>query len=156
MQDAHANLEDKVYKLGRGGSDEQHKADQALFHELLQEHQQLKRETRLIEKGIVATTTSDNPHLAKVLQQHVVGMEKRFGMGRAIRSWDPLFVALFEYKDEINMDYKAIPNGVEATLTTENPKLIELIHAHDLTLHGFVDKGFEAGRSESPKPSWLE
>lgn len=148
-------MPNKPFRHGRG-SDAQHHSDQALFQELLQEHQQIKRQTRLIDNGIVATTTSDNPHLAKVIQQHVVGMEKRFDMGRAIRSWDPLFAALFEYKDELHMDYKAIKNGVEATLTTDNPKLLALIHAHDATLHGFVKRGFEAGREESPKPSWLE
>lgn len=149
-------MQNKPFRHGRGGSDEQHHNDKALFQELLQEHQQIKRETRLIENGIVATTTSDNPHIAKVIQQHVVGMEKRFDMGRAIRSWDPLFAALFEYKDELHMDYKAVKGGIEATLTTNNPKLIELIHAHDATLHGFVNRGFDAGREESPKPSWLE
>ncbi len=86
---------------------------------------------------------------AKVLQAHVEGMEKRFGMGRAIRSWDPLFAALFEYKDQIRMEYRTIENGVEAKLTADDPKLIELIHSHDLTLHGFVDEGFEAGKREA-------
>lgn len=143
------------YKLGRG-SDEQHLKDQALFKELLKEHDSLKRETINIENGIISTTTAKNPALVKVLQKHVVGMEKRFGMGRAIRSWDPLFVALFQYKDEITMTYRNVPNGVEATLTTENPKLIELIQCHDETLHGFVNEGFEAGGRESPKPEWLK
>lgn len=147
---------EKNYKHGHGGADPQHKEDQALFKALLDQHTALERQTVKIDKGIIATTTSEHPGLVKTLQKHVVGMEKRFGMNRAIRSWDPLFVALFEYKEEIKMSYKAIPNGVEATLTTENPKLIELIHAHDATLHGFVNEGFAAGGRESPKPSWLE
>jgi len=143
------------YKLGRG-SDEQHLKDQALFKELLKEHDSLKRETVILENGIRSTTTANTPELAKILQDHVIGMEKRFGMGRAIRSWDPLFVALFEYKDKIEMSYRNIENGVEATLTTEDPKLIELIQCHDDTLHGFVNEGFEAGGRESPKPSWMD
>ena len=143
------------YKLGRG-SDAQHLKDQALFKELLKEHGSLKRDTVKIANGIISTTTAKNPQLVHILQAHVVGMKNRFGMGRAIRSWDPLFVALFEYKDEITMSYRNIENGVEATLTTENPKLIELIHCHDETLHGFVNEGFEAGGRESPKPSWME
>lgn len=142
------------YKHGHG-SDEQHRQDQALFKELLEKHQQLKRETVKLPNGIRATTTAATPELGKVLQDHVVGMEKRFAGGRAIRSWDPLFAALFEYKDQIEMVYRNIENGVEATLTSDDAKIIELIHCHDLTLHGFVDKGFEAGGQESPKPDWL-
>lgn len=145
----------KTYRHGHG-SDEQHKKDQALFSQLLEHHTLLSRKTIMIENGIRARTTSDDPHLATVLQEHVVGMEKRFGMGKAIRSWDPLFAALFEYKEAIQMRYHMIENGVEAIVTSEDPKLVELIHSHDLTLHGFVEEGFEAGKRESPKPDWLE
>ena len=143
------------YKHGHG-SDEQHKLDQALFSQLLEQHTELKRTTEKLANGICSRTTSESPELARILQEHVVGMEKRFGMGRAIRSWDPLFSALFEYKDQINMEYHNIENGVEATLTSTDPKIIELIHCHDETLHGFVNEGFNAGKRESPKPDWLE
>lgn len=147
-------MEHHRYKHGHG-SDEQHLKDQALFKELLANHQTLKRQTEKLANGICARTTSEDPKLAKIIQQHTVGMEKRFGNGRAIRSWDPLFAALFEYKDQIHMEYKIIPNGVEALLTAETPELIELIHCHDDTIHGFVNEGFAAGGRESPKPSWL-
>lgn len=150
-----ATMEHHHYKHGRG-SDEQHLKDQALFKELLEHHQQLRRETEILENGICSRTISDNPRLAKIIQQHTVGMEKRFGMGRAICSWDPLFAALFEYKDQMRFEYKMIPTGVQATLTAEDPKLIELIHAHDATIHGFVNEGFVAGGRESPKPHWLK
>jgi len=142
------------YKHGHG-SDEQHKQDQALFGQLMEEHAKLKRVTETIENGICSRTTTEVPELVKVLQEHVAGMEKRFGMGRAIRSWDPLFAALFEYKDQINMEYHNIENGVEATLTSDDPKIIELILCHDETLHGFVNEGFQAGKRESPKPDWV-
>ncbi|GKT11403.1 MAG: hypothetical protein ISEC1_P0367 [Thiomicrorhabdus sp.] len=145
----------RTYKHGHG-SDKWHKKDQALFSQLLEFHDQLKRKTELLDNGIRSITTAQTPELAKILQDHVAGMKKRFGMGRAIRSWDPLFAALFEYKDEIKIQYRAIDNGVESIVTTENPKLVELIQCHDATLHGFVKNGFNAGGEESPKPSWLE
>ena len=116
---------DKQHNFRHGrGSDEQHRQDQALFKELLREHGNLKRQTLQIEDGIISTTTANTPELVKILQDHVAGMEKRFGMDRAIRSWDPLFAALFEYKDQITMTYKNIENGIEATLTSDNPKQI--------------------------------
>ncbi len=145
---------ERNYRHGRG-RDAQHQQDQALFKELLAKHGQLKRETTLLENGIRSTTTAATPELVRILQEHVLGMEQRFGRDRAIRSWDPLFAALFEHKDEIKMEYRNIEHGIEAVLTTDNPKLVELIQCHDATLHGFVDRGFEAGGEESPKPSWL-
>ncbi|MBF6057691.1 MULTISPECIES: hypothetical protein [Thiomicrorhabdus] len=149
------NPNNRPYKFGRG-TDEQHRQDQALFSTLLEHHQQLKRETEKLPNGIRSCTTSENPELARIIQEHVIGMEKRFAGGRAIRSWDPLFAALFEYKDQIDMQYNMIDGGVEAVLTSDDPKLIELIHCHDDTLHGFVERGFAAGGEESPKPGWLE
>lgn len=143
------------YKFGRG-TDEAHKRDQALFAELLEQHEQLKRETKLLPNGIIARTTSTNPQLANVLQAHVIGMEKRFSANRAIRSWDPLFAALFEFRHQISMEYRCIEQGVEAVLTSDDPKLIALIHCHDQTLHQFVDYGYEKSGEKSPKPDWLD
>lgn len=145
----------KKYKHGHG-SDEQHKQDQALFSKLLENHQQITRLTEIISNGICSRTTTNSVELAKTIQDHVTSMEKRFDSGRAIRSWDPLFAALFEYKDQIDMQYRNIENGVEATLTSSDPKIVELIHSHDEAIHGFVDKGFAAGKEESPKPEWLD
>lgn len=145
----------RQYRHGHG-SDAEHKADQALFSKLLEHHKELNRETEKLPNGIMSRTTSENPELVKVLIEHVEGMERRFAKGRAIRSWDPLFAALFEHRDEIQMSYQPIENGIEAKLTAEDPKIVELIYAHDATLHGFVNEGFEAGKRESPKPDWVK
>ncbi|MDD3576265.1 hypothetical protein [Halothiobacillus sp.] len=144
-----------VYRHGRG-TDESHRRDQALFKQLLIDHKQLRRETEALPNGIRVQTTSENPELVRIIQEHVEGMKVRFGSGRAIRSWDPLFSALFEYREEISMVYRNIENGVEAELTADDPKLIELIHAHDLTLHQFVERGFDASRHPSPVPEWVQ
>ncbi|SFR56501.1 hypothetical protein [Thiomicrospira sp. ALE5] len=143
------------YRFGRG-SDEAHRHDQAIFSELLKHHQQLYRKTKPLSNGIEALTGSDDPKLVKLIHDHVLGMEKRFAAGRAIRSWDPLFAALFEYKDQLNFAYTLCDQGVLATITTDDPKLIELIHCHDQTLHQFVDYGYEKSGEPSPKPAWLD
>lgn len=145
----------RAYRHGHG-SDDQHKQDQALFSQLIEHHDQLQRTTEKLSNGILARTTSNNSHLVNVLQEHVIGMEKRFAGGRAIRSWDPLFAALFEYKDQMTLEYHNLENGVEARLTATDPNIIELIQCHDLTLHGFVNEGPAAGKRESPKPDWLD
>lgn len=148
-------MSQRIYKHGQG-TDEAHKRDSALFAQLLTAHLQLKRETKILANGILASTTSENPDLVTVLQQHVVGMEQRFAAGRAIRSWDPLFAALFEFRHQINMTYRLIEQGVEAEITADDPKLIELIHCHDATLHQFVDFGYEKSGEISPHPNWLK
>ena len=81
-------------------------------------------------------------------------MKKRFDGRRAIRSWDPLFIELFDHKDKINMSWEMLQDGIKVTLTSEDTKVRELIDLHDETLHAFVDYGFKASREESPyRPS---
>ena len=143
-----------VYRHGRG-TDDAHRRDQALFSQLLEQHLLLRRHTERLANGIRVQTLSDDPVLAEVLWQHVEGMAQRFAAGRAIRSWDPLFSALFEFREQIHMEYRQVSGGVEAELTAQEPDLIALIHAHDDTLHAFVDRGFEASKHPSPVPDWV-
>ncbi|HQT42520.1 MAG TPA: hypothetical protein PLD79_00910 [Halothiobacillus sp.] len=143
------------YQRGRG-SDASHRRDQALFQQLLAEHRALKRVSELLPNGIRVQTTSENPELAKVIQTHVEGMKIRFAHDRSIRSWDPLFIALFDYRHDIQMVYHNIPTGVEVVLTADEPKVIELIHAHNKTLHQFIDYGLEASQNPSPAPDWAK
>lgn len=154
MMEDQAQASAHQYQRGRG-SDESHRQDQALFKQLLAEHRALKRVSEILPNGIRVQTTSENPELVGVIQAHVEGMKRRFANDRSIRSWDPLFVALFDYRHAINMAYHNIPTGVEAVLTAEDPKLIELIHAHNKTLHQFTDYGFEASKNASPAPAWV-
>ncbi|HUX81480.1 MAG TPA: hypothetical protein VMV35_01440 [Halothiobacillus sp.] len=150
----HESIQPLVYRHGRG-SDEAHRRDEALYVRLLADHGALKRVTERLPNGIRALTTSENPELVQVLQAHATGMEQRFGQGRAIRSWDPLFSALFEYRDALSVTLRNIPDGVETLMTADDPKLVELIHCNDLTLHQFVQHGVEASKNRSTVPDWV-
>ena len=142
----------KVFQRGRGGRDAQHQEDEALFHELLERHDEIERVTNKIENGIESVTrirTKDSD-LIKILQDHALGMKKRFDGGRAIRSWDQLFIDLFDHRDQIEMAWEMLDDGIRVRLTADNPKVQELIKLHDETLHAFVDYGFRAAKHDSP------
>jgi len=143
---------EKVFLRGRGGSDAAHQADEALYHELLQRHGELERVTLKTADGIETVTrvTSGDAALVRVLQEHAVGMKKRFDGGRAVRSWDPLFVELFDHRDAIGIAWEMLEDGIKVSLTSDDPEIRELIHRHDETLHAFIQYGFKASRHESP------
>jgi len=142
----------KVFQRGRGGSDPQHKADEALYHELLERHNELERMTKRTGNGIETLTrvTSGAPELIKILQEHAVGMKKRFDGGRAVRSWDPLFVELFDRRSDIDITWEMLDDGIKVRLTSEDHEVRDLIHRHDETLHAFIKHGFGAAKHESP------
>ncbi|MBD3789422.1 MAG: hypothetical protein IE885_03470 [Campylobacterales bacterium] len=143
---------EKVFKRGRGGGDPQHLEDEALFHELLKRHEEIERITTISDNGIEVKTiiTSGDLKLVKTLQDHALGMKKRFDSGRAIRSWDPLFIELFDHKDEIKLSAQMLENGIKVSLSSEDPRIRDLINRHDETLHAFIRYGFEAAQHESP------
>ncbi|UFH58143.1 hypothetical protein [Sulfurovum mangrovi] len=143
---------EKVFQRGRGGSDPQHLEDERLFHALLERYDEIERSTKKIEGGIEAITrvTSKDAELVKILQEHAVGMKKRFDGGRAIRSWDPMFTRLFDERDQIKMRWEMLEDGIKVTLKGEEAEIQELIDLHDETLHAFVDHGFRAAKEESP------
>ena len=143
---------EKVFLRGRGGSDAAHRADEALYHELLVRHGELERITRQTGDGIESVTrvTSGDPGLVKILQDHAVGMKKRYDGGRAVRSWDPLFVELFDHRDAIKIRWKMLDDGISVSLTSDRPEIRDLILRHDETLQAFIAHGFEAAKHESP------
>lgn len=142
----------KVFRRGRGGSDPEHIADAKLYHELLVRHGEIERVTKVIESGIETITrvTSKDKELVKILQDHAIGMKKRFDGNRAVRSWDQLFVELFDFREQIDMNSEMLNDGIKVTLTSDNEKVRSLIKLHDETLHAFVKHGFKASRHESP------
>lgn len=142
----------KVFQRGRGGSDPQHIADAALYHELLKRHSELERISTKLEDGIETITrvTSKDEKLINILQDHALGMKKRFDGGRAVRSWDPLFIKLFDYREQIKMAWEMLDDGIKVTLTSKDTETQELINLHDETLHAFVKYGFKASKHESP------
>lgn len=143
---------EKVFQRGRGGSDAQHIEDERLFHALLEHHDEIERTTTKTAEGIESITriTSGDSELISILQEHALGMKKRFDNGRAIRSWDPLFIELFDHKDKITMQWEMLEDGIKVTLSAEEKETREPIDRHDETLHAFVDFGFKAAREESP------
>ena len=151
-QNVNFTHKERVFLRGRGGSDAAHKADEALYHEMLVRHGELERITLPLENGIdtVTRVTSGDPKLVQILHEHVLGMKKRFDGGRAIRSWDPLFVELFDHRDAIDFDWEMLSDGIRVRLMAETPEILELIRLHDETLHAFVRFGLKASRHESP------
>ncbi|HET20273.1 MAG TPA: hypothetical protein ENO16_06660 [Chromatiales bacterium] len=140
----------KIYRHGRGGSDAEHQAHQADIQALFDGHESLRRVSERLPNGIRTCTTSDDPGLAMILRRHAQDMKARFARGRAIRSWDPLFAMLYEQREKIRVEFTVREDGICAELTSDNPALLSLIHAHDAALHRFIAEGNASAEKPSP------
>ena len=119
-----------------------------LIHAMASAHDKFMREVELTETGYVAKTTSEDPEIVAMLQEHVAYMKKRIDGGGMVRRWDPAFVELLAHHEDIEVTIAELENGLEVVVEGKTPQAIEVAQNHANIVSGFVDLGFEAVHRE--------
>ncbi|TVR99826.1 MAG: hypothetical protein EA423_12095 [Phycisphaerales bacterium] len=65
------------------------------------------------ERGVEATTESDDPEVIARLQDHAVSMKARMEAGARVRAWDPIFVELFARHKAVELRVEKTDKGVK-------------------------------------------
>lgn len=141
--------------MGRGfgrGPDAGMRADQDVFHFLLEHHDAIRRDVKLREDGVETLTESDDPEISAKIQEHVAAMQSRMKEGRGLRFWDPVFVALFDNYQSIEMAVENTKNGVRVVETSKHPFSVRLIQAHAVVVTKFVERGFDEAHESHAVP----
>lgn len=141
--------------MGRGmgrGPDAAMRADQDVFHYLLDRHAAIRRDVKLLDNGVETITESDDADVTTKIQEHVAAMQGRMKSGSGLRFWDPLFVALFENYEQIEMTVENTDHGVKVIETSKNPFAAKLIQAHAAVVTKFVEHGFEEAEKSHEVP----
>ena len=100
--------------------------------------------------GVETLTESDQPEVAKKIQEHVAAMHKRVQEGRGLRYWDDLFAAIFQRHASIKMSVENTDKGVRVKETSDDPLVVALIQAHADVVSQFVARGFDEAHAKSP------
>lgn len=132
---------------------DRHRHDQAVFHRLLELHEEIDRQLEVLPDGIRSITRSQNAEVIQLLHDHVPSMHERLQSGFRLRRWDPLYEAIFDARDKIVMKVTLLSDGVEVTETSEDAYVAELIKSHGATVSAFAARGQEAAALPSPMPS---
>jgi predicted methyltransferase len=139
--------------FGRGrGPGAAMRADQDVFHYLLGHHADIRRTVTGTDNGVETVTESDQPEVAKKIQEHVAAMHKRVQEGRGLRYWDDLFAAIFKRHASIKMSVENTDKGVRVKETSDDPTVVALIQAHADVVSNFVSRGFEEAYRNHPVP----
>lgn len=135
------------------GMDPQMMRDMRVIHDLLIQHQQIRRSVEDFPSGIRAETTSQDPRLAGLIRAHVRQMQERLEQGKPIRQMDPLFREIFEHHTQIHMQVEEIPGGVRVTESSKDPQVVLLVrqHAHR-AVSEFVARGMSRAMQPTPLP----
>lgn len=111
------------------------------IHALFSDHEKVDRDVELTKTGYRATTTSDDPKVAKLLQSHVAQMQQRLDAGMGVRQWDPAFAELREHYRDLEMKIENVQGGVSVAVVGKTPEAIEVAKNHAKIVSGFVKKG---------------
>jgi len=138
-------------RRGRG-PDAATRADQDVFHFLLQRHAEIDRKVRRLPDGVETVTESANPDVAAKIQEHVNSMHRRVVEGRGLRYWDDLFAALFQKHASIVMKVEKTSRGVRVRETSSDPHAVRLIQSHAEVVSLFVKNGFQEAQKNHAVP----
>ena len=136
---------------GRGPREDMREA-MPVIHDLLDQHDKVKRTVENIPQGIRAETTSIDLEVAAQLRKHVSQMKMRLEQGLPMRMWDPLFREIFRNADKIKLTVEEIPGGVRVTETSADPQTQLLIRQHAQAVLQFVEQGMPAAMGAHQLP----
>jgi hypothetical protein len=141
------------WMMADGMMDGQMMADMAVIHQLLTDHNHIRREVQDVNGGIRSRTTSSNPRLADQIRAHVAAMRSRIEDNRPIRHGDPLFREIFEHHTQISLDVADLPDGVQVGETSTDPQVQLLIRQHARrAVSEFVAAGMARAMQPTPLP----
>jgi len=139
-------------RRGDHGRRERHRHDQSVFHRLLERHAAIERQVEKLPSGVRTLTRSDDPEVVALLHEHVPSMHERLHQGFRLRRWDPLYEAIFDRADAIEMQIQLLDDGVEVLEVSDDHYVVALIQAHAEAVSAFVSHGQAAASRPSPMP----
>jgi hypothetical protein len=121
---------------------------QEIIAEMAKRHQDLKRAVELNDKGYTATTTTTDKALAAKLKAHLKYMAARLDSKAMVRRWDPAFVELVEYYDQLDTKITELDDGVKVGVIGKNADAVKVAQNHARIVTGFTKEGAKAVERE--------
>jgi hypothetical protein len=140
-------------RMGRGGMGmmgmghgSATRAERGEIHEMLFNHDRIKRTVTNLPNGIRTVTESDDPELAATIASHVAGMGKRVQEGRDpdLPIQSPTLKIIFRNKDKIKTRYEATPKGIIVTQTSDDSETVAALQKHAAEVSDLVRRGMAA------------
>lgn len=141
------------HRRQRGKNDPEFQKDHETFFYLLDHRKAITRNVTLLDDGVETLTESEDPEVAAKLKEHVHAMHRRLSEHRPIRGRDPLFRAIFQNADKIEMEITDTKAGVRVRETSKDPKVAKMIQSHAEVVSNFLRYGREELHRDHSVPS---
>lgn len=129
---------------GRMQHDDAFAADMRLVHEMLANHERIKRTVTNLPNGIRTVTESDDAQVAQTIKAHVASTEQRLKDARVFNLFSPTIPVLFENKDKIKTTVEATEKGSALVQTSDDPKVVAALQAHAVEVSELARDGTAA------------
>lgn len=123
------------------------------IHEMLINHDQIKRVVTNLPNGIRTVTKSDDPEIAATIASHVAGMGERVKEGRdpALPIQSPTLKLIFRDKDKIKTTYEATQKGIVVVQTSDDAETVAALQKHAADVTDLVNRGMVAAHETMMK-----
>jgi peptidoglycan/xylan/chitin deacetylase (PgdA/CDA1 family) len=128
-------------------------ADVDLIHELLDNHDLIKRTVEKLPDGIRTVTESDDPRVAKYIKDHVqrMGQRVRAGNEMGLPMESPALLAIYRNRDKITTKVETTDKGVVVVQTSGDPAAVAVLQEHAGEVSDLVRGGMRALHSAMMK-----
>lgn len=125
------------------GRDSATRAQMAVFHELVMNHERLTRSVTDLPDGIRTVTESDDPRLAQFIKEHVLAMD-----ARVVKADDPnlpmespALHAIFRDNAKVKTTIEQTARGVIVTQTSADAAVATALQQHARDVSDLVARG---------------
>lgn len=119
-------------------------ADMSVVHEMLFNHDKIKRSVTDLPNGIRTVTESDDPQVAKEIKEHVASMAQRLKDGRVFNVASHTLPTIFANNAKIHTEIEQTPKGVIVTQTSSDPATVAALQGHAREVSDLAQGGMAA------------
>jgi hypothetical protein len=130
----------------RMGHDSATMAQLGVIHELIANHDRIRRTVTNLPDGIRTVTESDDPKIAEWIKTHVADMGRRVDAGDdpGLPIESPALHAIFRDKDKIRTTVETTDRGVAVVQTSSDAKVVAELQEHASEVTDLVRDGMAA------------
>lgn len=116
------------------------------IHELVFNHDRIKRTVTNLPDGIRTVTESDDSRIAEVIKKHVAEMGKRVEEGRdpGLPVESPALHSIFRNKDKITSAYEVTGKGIVVVQTSTDASTVKALQDHAAEVSDLARRGMVA------------
>ena len=128
------------------GHDSSTMAEMGAIHQLMVNHDRINRTVTNLTDGIRTVTESDDPQIAKIIKEHVSGMDQHVSAGNdpGLPMESPALHSIFRNADKVHTSIQTTANGVIVVQTSTDSETVAALQKHASEVSDLVKGGTAA------------